>query len=234
MTLFKFFTWLEARLSVMRLIFPPSFAFSVFREFRKFHAVNTNGNLSEFLGHVLNQFLFAALLNNRLGQSGSIFVLITKVTHLSSLDTRLSVGVRFKICFILLKLGKHWHLSVRSECSIGVKFRLLNECDGFPVVYYFVFRILDNNGKAGLLTSCLTVFFFSLLDTGVNWLLNEPLTANVMLFLADSFVVSCGGFWLFNYIIFVCSSSLAFHILLVNSMLRYWWKGMSGVSSSHG
>lgn len=234
MTLFEFFTRLEARLSIMRLIFPPSFAFSVWGEFRKLHAVNTNGDSSEFLGHVGDQFLFAALFNDGLGQSGSIFVLLTKVTHLSSFDTRLSVNVRFKISFILFKFGKHCHFSVLSECGCWAKFRVINECDGFPIVYYFIFRILNNNGKASLLTSCLTVIFISLLDTGASWLLNQPFTADVMLFLANSFVVSCCGFWLFSYIFFVWCSSLALHIRLIYSVRYYWWKRMGRVRWSNG
>jgi hypothetical protein len=65
--------------------------------------VNTDSNLAELFSHILDQLLLAALIDLRLGESSGFLVLGSQVAHFSVFNSSLSVFVRFKISFILLK-----------------------------------------------------------------------------------------------------------------------------------
>jgi len=77
--------------------------------------MDSDSNLAELLSHIFNQALLTSLINLRLGEGGGILVLSSEMAHFSVFNSSLSVFVRFKISFILLKFFQHRHFSVVLE-----------------------------------------------------------------------------------------------------------------------
>lgn len=77
--------------------------------------MDSNSNLAELFSHIFNQTLLASLINFRLGKGRGVLVLGSEMAHFSVFNSSLSIFVRFKISFILLKFFQHRHFSMVLE-----------------------------------------------------------------------------------------------------------------------
>lgn len=96
----------------MRLVLPPGLRFFCRGELGQLHAMHADGYCSELLSHVFDHLLTTTLIDERASERLFFLVLGPQVAHLTLLNARLRILVRFKVCLIFLQFLQHCFLPV--------------------------------------------------------------------------------------------------------------------------